>query len=282
MRPDIWRPFAERFKVAEIREFYAATEGNVAVFNFDGKPGVVGRMPAYLAARFPIAVIKFDVEREEPFRNHGGFCVRCRPGEAGEVIGEILNDPMRPTNRFEGYADKAATEKKILRDVFKKGDAYFRTGDLMRQDEDGYFYFVDRIGDTFRWKGENVATSEVAETISVFPRVKEANVYGVPVTGHEGKIGMMAIVCEGKLDLAGLYGYIADALPSYARPAFLRIRASLEVTGTFKQKKIDLVKEGFNPEAASDEVYFGDSSKGAFVRMDQALYQRIQSGAIRL
>ena len=282
MRPDIWRPFAERFKVAEIREFYAATEGNVAVFNFDGKPGVVGRMPAYLAARFPIAVIKFDVEREEPFRNSGGFCVRCRPGEAGEVVGEILNDPMRPTNRFEGYADKAATEKKILRDVFKKGDAYFRTGDLMRQDEDGYFYFVDRIGDTFRWKGENVATSEVAETISVFPRVKEANVYGVPVTGHEGKIGMMAIVCEGKLDLAGLYGYIADSLPSYARPAFLRIRASLDVTGTFKQKKIDLVKEGFNPEAASDEVYFGDSSKGAFVRVDQALYQRIQSGAIRL
>ena len=282
IRPDVWGPFAERFNVPEIREFYAATEGNVAVFNFDGKPGVVGRLPSYLAARFPIAVIKFDVEREEPFRNNSGFCVRCRPGEAGEVIGEILNDPMRPTNRFEGYADKSATEKKILRDVFKKGDAYFRTGDLMKQDEDGYFYFIDRIGDTFRWKGENVATSEVAETISVFPGIKETNVYGVPVTGHEGKIGMVAIVHEGELDLAGLYGYIAETLPFYARPAFLRIRASLDVTGTFKQKKTELVKEGFNPSLAGGEIYFGDSSKGAFVRMDQALYERIHAGAVRL
>jgi len=282
MRPDVWGPFSARFKVPEIREFYAATEGNVAVFNFDGKPGVIGRLPSYFAARFPIALIKFDVEREEPYRNEGGFCVRCRPGEVGEVVGEILNDPMRPTNRFEGYADKAATEKKILRDVFRKGDAYFRTGDLMKQDDEGYFYFVDRVGDTFRWKGENVATSEVAEMSSVFPGIKEANVYGVAVNGHEGKIGMMAVVCESELDLAGLYGHIADSLPAYARPAFLRIRLSLDVTGTFKQKKMDLVREGFNPAAARDDLYFGDPAKGVFVPLDQALYERIQSGVVRL
>src|SRR5207247_6272868 len=137
-------------------------------------------------------------------------------------------------------ASKAETEKKILRDVFEKGDAYFRTGDLMKKDENGYFYFVDRIGDTFRWKGENVATSEVSEAITVFPGIAEANVYGVSIPGKDGRAGMAALVVEGNLDLAALRAHLVAHLPEYARPLFLRIKSEIDVTGTFKQKKVDL------------------------------------------
>jgi fatty-acyl-CoA synthase len=282
MRPDVWGPFQARYHIPQIIEFYAATEGNVAVFNFDSKPGAVGRLPWYLAHRFPIAIVKFDIEREEPVRGPDGFCIRCKPGEVGEVIGRILNDPSKPSARFEGYADKSATEKKILRDVFEKGDAYFRTGDLMKQDEDGYFYFIDRIGDTYRWKGENVATSEVSEAITVFPGVTEANVYGVQVQGRDGRAGMAEIVSKDKLDLKNLGQHLEKSLPVYARPLFLRLTGNIEVTGTFKQKKIDLVKEGFDPAVIKDDLFFFDSEKGAFVQLDKPLYERIQSGGVRL
>src|SRR6266550_3793424 len=163
LRPDVWPQFKRRFQIPQIIEFYGATEGNVNLFNFEGKEGAVGRVPWFLAHRFPTKVVRFDVERQQPSRDKNGFCIECDPGEAGEVIGKILKDSSKPGARFEGYAAAAETEKKILHDVFKKGDVWFRTGDLMRKDKDGYFYFVDRIGDTFRWKGENVSTTEVEE-----------------------------------------------------------------------------------------------------------------------
>ncbi|WP_261404703.1 AMP-binding protein [Chenggangzhangella methanolivorans] len=147
-----------------------ATEGNVALFNFDGTQGAVGRIAWYLKRKFPVKVVRFDVEIGEPVRGPDGFCIECGPEEAGEAVGLILNDPSKPSARFEGYADPEATKRKILTDAFETGDRWFRTGDLMRRDERGYFFFVDRIGDTFRWKGENVATSEVSEAISVFRR----------------------------------------------------------------------------------------------------------------
>ena len=140
------------------------------------------------------------------------------------MIGRIVNDPARPGNRFEGYAAANQNENKILRDVFEKGDAWFRTGDLMRKDERGYFYFVDRVGDTFRWKGENVSTSEVAEAINTFPGIADANVYGVTVVGRDGRAGMAAIVCDGQCDLGALHAHLAANLPDYARPLFLRIQ----------------------------------------------------------
>jgi fatty-acyl-CoA synthase len=154
LRPDVWVEFKDRFRIPQILEFYAATEGNVSVFNFTGKPGAVGRIPWFLAHRFPTVVVQFDVETEQPVRNAQGFCIPCKPNEAGEVIGKILKDPTKPGSRFEGYAEKTATAQKILRDVFEKGDAWFRTGDIMKQDESGYFYFIDRVGVTFSWKGE--------------------------------------------------------------------------------------------------------------------------------
>jgi len=165
LRPDIWSAFRRRFRIPRIIEFYAATEGNVTLFNFEGRPGAIGRLPRLLERRFPVRIVRFDVVADAPVRDERGFCILCGPDEAGEAIGQIVNDPMMPSNRFEGYAEAAESERKILRDVFAAGDAWFRTGDLMRRDRRGYFYFVDRIGDTFRWKGENVSTAEVAETL---------------------------------------------------------------------------------------------------------------------
>jgi fatty-acyl-CoA synthase len=282
LRPDVWPEFKKRFRIPHILEFYAATEGNVAMFNFEGKEGAVGRIPWFVAHRFPTAVVRFDIETEQPVRNAEGFCIPCEPNEVGETIGKILNDPEKPSNRFEGYASQADTEKKILRNVFETGDAWFRTGDLLKKDENGYFYFIDRLGDTYRWKGENVATSEVSEAITTFPGINEANVYGVSIAGREGRAGMAALVVDGNLDLAGLRAHVVDRLPEYARPMFLRIKSEIDVTGTFKQKKVDLVRQGFDPAGTGDPIYFNDPASQSFVRLDKDLYDRIQTGEVRV
>jgi fatty-acyl-CoA synthase len=282
LRPDVWPEFQKRFRIPHVLEFYAATEGNVAMFNFEGKQGAVGRIPWFVAHRFPTAVVRFDVEKEQPVRNAEGFCIPCEPNEVGEAIGKILNDPAKPSSRFEGYANQADTEKKIHRNVFETGDAWFRTGDLMKKDENGYFYFVDRIGDTYRWKGENVATSEVSEAISTFPGINEANVYGVAIAGQEGRAGMVALVPDGNLDLPAFRAHVVSNLPEYARPLFLRIKSEIDVTGTFKQKKVDLVRQGFDPTGTGDPIYFNDPASASFVRLDKDLYERIQAGQVRV
>ncbi len=280
LRPDIWEEFKARFRIPLILEFYAATEGNVLMFNFEGKTGAIGRLPWYLEHRFPTALVRFDVEREQPARDKEGFCIACAPDEIGEAIGKIVNDADRPGGRFEGYARQEETDRKILRHVFEPNDIWFRTGDLMRKDADGYFYFVDRIGDTFRWKGENVSTLEVAEAINRFPGIADTTVYGVGVEGMEGRAGMAVVVCDN-CDLQALYKHIQDNLPEYARPLFLRMRKNIEVTTTFKQKKVDLVKEGFDPDRISDPLYFADPVAKAFVPIDRAMYERIVDRAKR-
>src|SRR5207245_11641598 len=181
-------------------------------------------------------------------RNEEGFCVRCSTDEIGEAIG-IIHDGLHPGSRFEGYTDEEAAERKILRNAFMDGDAWFRTGDLMRRDERGYFYFVDRVGDTFRWKGENVATSEVSMALCAFPGVKEANVYGVAIPGTDGRAGMAALVADERLELAALRTHLLERLPDYARPLFLRIRREIEVTATFKYTKTEFVRQGYDPAA---------------------------------
>lgn len=282
LRPDIWMDFKTRFRIPQILEWYAATEGNVSLFNLDGKPGAVGRIPKWLEKRFMTKVIRFDVESEQVVRGTDGLCIEADPGEVGEAVGRILIDPKAPAQRFDGYANKEETERKILRDVMEPGDAWFRTGDLMKKDALGYFFFIDRIGDTFRWKGENVSTSEVGETINVFPGVREANVYGVAVQHHDGRAGMAVVVADEDLDLSGLREHICTQLPAYAQPLFLRIRKEIEVTGTFKQKKVELRKDGFDPDRIADDVYFNDAAAGRFVRLDAGLYRRIQSGEVRI
>ena len=278
---EVWERFQERFRIPQILEFYAATEGGVSLFNVQGKPGAIGHIPGYLAHRFAPALVKFDVETGQPVRDGQGFCTRCAPHEAGEALGKMVEDVSGIGSRFEGYTDQGSSEKRILRNVFQNGDAWVRTGDLMRKDEQGYFYFVDRIGDTFRWKGENVATSEVAEAICSFPGVKHANVYGVTVPATEGRAGMATVVTDDPLDLQGFRQHLAKCLPKYARPVFLRIRNDVAVTGTFKYAKTDLVHQGFHPAASDDILYFDDQESGVFTKLDQTVYERIQLGSIR-
>ena len=282
LRSDIWREFKRRFQIAQIIEFYAATESNVTLFNLDGREGSVGRLPWWLAHRFPIKIVRFDEIRQQPARDKNGFCMECSIDEPGEVIGRIERNPARPGARFEGYASKADTDQKVLHDVFEKGDAWFRTGDVMRKDRLGYFYFIDRVGDTFRWKGENVSTTEVELALGRFDGILEANVYGVAVDGRDGRAGMAAVVARDNLNLTALREHLAQRLPDYARPLFLRIRHDIDVTTTFKQKKIDLVKDGFDPGRISDPLYFNDPQHRAFVRIDEKLYDAINAGQIRL
>jgi fatty-acyl-CoA synthase len=273
---DVWEAFKTRFAIPQILEFYAATEGNFSLYNVEGKAGSIGRIPGFLAHRFPTAIVKFDTTTGLPARGPDGLCIAVAHGETGEAIGKVAGGAAR----FEGYTDASATEKKILRDVFKPGDAWVRSGDLMRQDAQGFFYFMDRIGDTFRWKGENVATTEVAAAAASAPGVKAVNIYGVTVQGQGGKCGMAALEVEDRFDLAALRTHMAQHLPAYARPVFLRLVPSLAITETFKQKKHLLAQDSFDPAATTDPLY-ADCGEG-YVPLDAALYARINSGLIRL
>jgi fatty-acyl-CoA synthase len=282
LAPEVWDEFKERFCIPRILEFYAATEGGVSLFNVEGERGAIGRIPPYLLHRFSPALVQFDVDKGEPVRNEHGFCIRCAPNEAGEALAKILDDPSSLGSRFEGYTDKQASDKRILRNVFEQADKWVRTGDLMRKDERGLFYFVDRIGDTFRWKGENVATSEVSEAICAFPGVKHANVYGVAIPSTEGRAGMAALVTNDEIDPQAFRKHLMTRLPFYARPLFLRVMDRAEVTGTFKYSKTDLARQGYDPAVTADVIYFDNPESQAFTRLDQALYDRIQAGQIRL
>ena len=280
LRPDIWQQFLDRFNIPKLVEFYGSTEGNVSCANYDGKVGAVGRMPSYLKNTFAhVAFVKFDVVEEQPVRGEDGFCIRTDPNEPGEAIGRIGDDAR---TRFEGYNDESATAKKLLRDVFEKGDLWFRTGDLMKKDELGYIYFVDRIGDTFRWKGENVSTNEVAEFVGQAPGISTANVYGVEVPGTDGRAGMAAVTADGEIDFDTLYDWLAERLPKYAIPLFIRVQPEAETTGTFKYRKVELVKEGFDPDQVGGEpVYFFDPDSGKYELLTQDSYETLKSGAVK-
>jgi fatty-acyl-CoA synthase len=279
LRPELWDQVKTRFAIPEVLEFYGSTEGNVSLFNFDGKPGAIGRVPSYVRRRFNVRLARFDLETETVVRGADGFCQEAAPGETGECIGEIRAGEARAD--YTGYADKAASEKKILRDVFHKGDAWFATGDLMRQDEEGYLYFVDRIGDTFRWKGENVSTSEVADQLAAVPGVKEALVYGVGVEGQEGRAGMAALVTDETFDIKALAAVLDARLAPYARPVFVRLRPQIETTVTFKYRKIDLVTQGFDPAQIKEPLYVRDGDKG-YVKLTKATYAKVLSGELRI
>jgi fatty-acyl-CoA synthase len=281
MSADVWRAFEQRFAIPRVLEFYAATEGNFSLYNVEGKVGAIGKVPGFLMARNPVALVKFDFDKDQPLRGADGFCIRCERNEPGEAIGRIAQDGRDLSARFEGYTDSTDTEKKILRNVFAPGDAFMRSGDLMRLDEQGFYYFVDRIGDTFRWKGENVATLEVASALCACPGIVEATVYGVAVPGADGRAGMALLGAEGELDLADVARCLR-ALPDYARPLFLRLRRQLEITATFKHKKHDMVNEGFDPGRITDPLYVFDRAQGAYVVLDRDRFAAIESGAMRL
>lgn len=280
VRAEIWREFLNRFGNIQIREFYASTEGNVGFVNYAGKIGAIGRVNFLHRKLFPYTLIKYDTERDEPIRDANGLCVVAPTGETGLLVSKITD--IAP---FVGYAqNEEHTERKRLRNVLKKGDLYFNSGDLMRIDNDNFIYFQDRVGDTFRWKGENVATTEVGDILTLSDCLKEANVYGVQVPGHEGRIGMAAVtVKEGaQFDGSKIYNHVVSYLPSYARPRFIRIQNVMEVTGTFKQMKMKLVEESFNPGRIQDPLYILDDREKSYIPLAAQVYSSIISGSIRL
>nr|XP_020039237.1 very long-chain acyl-CoA synthetase isoform X2 [Castor canadensis] len=280
LRGDVWKEFVKRFGDIHIYEFYAATEGNVGFINYPRKIGAVGRVNYLQRKVITYELIKYDVEKDEPVRDGNGYCIKVPKGEAGLLICKITQ--LTP---FNGYAGgKTQTEKKKLRDVFKKGDLYFNSGDLLMIDHDNFIHFHDRVGDTFRWKGENVATTEVADIVGLVSFVQEVNVYGVPVPGHEGRIGMASIKLKENHEFDGkkLFQHIVDYLPSYARPRFLRIQDAIETTGTFKHRKVTLMEEGFNPEVVKDPLYFLDDKTNTYVPMTEDIYDAISAKSLKL
>ncbi len=284
LRPDIWEEFQQRFAIPKIIEFYGATEGNTMIVNLGGKVGAVGYIPRILDRVNNSKIIRYDVEGDEHIRDAKGFCIECQPDEPGEMIGKIPASKDALAGRFEGYTSREASEKKILRDVFEKGDAWFRTGDLLQRDKAGYYYFVDRIGDTFRWKGENVSTQEVAELVSGFPGLDMINVYGVQVPETDGRAGMMAYVSPDgtPFDGAAFYAYTADHLPAYAAPVFVRQLTEAEVTGTFKLRKVELQKEGFDLDRVGDPLFLRDDEARAYVPLTPELLEAVRDGRRRL
>jgi fatty-acyl-CoA synthase len=258
LQGDVWREFQDRFAIPQILEFYAATEGNLSLYNCEGKPGAIGRIPPFLARQFSAAIIQCDPETGVALRNADGFCVPCADGEAGEAISQIKD------RQFDGYTDPVASRKKILHDVFTKGDRWFRSNDLMRKDAGNYFFFVDRLGDTFRWKGENVSTTEVAAVLRGCGGVLDAVVYGVAVPGNEGRAGMAAMSTCQPFSFTALSAHLREHLPDYAHPVFVRLCAAMDVTGTFKLTKTDLASQGYM--TASDPVWRRDPKTGEFLR----------------
>lgn len=279
LRPDVWERFAGRFAVPRILEFYAATEGTVSLYNVEGRVGAVGRVPSFMAHRSPALLVRHDVETGLPFRGADGLCVPTARGEAGELLGRLS---AKAEHRFEGYTSSEESLAKLLTDVLKPGDAWMRTGDLMRQDAQGFFHFVDRIGDTFRWKGENVATTEVAQALSACPGLLDVAVYGVAVPGTDGRAGMAAVAAGPDFDLAAFRAEAYARLPAYARPVFLRLCAEIGLTETFKQKKAVLAAEGFDPSRVSDALFLDDPATGTYRPIDRSVFERIAGGAIRL
>lgn len=279
MRPEVWERFQKRFHIPHIVEFYGATESNVSLVNLDDRVGSVGKP----APGMRVALLRYDVEREEHVRDASGTLVACGPEEVGELVGRIAEGPTI-AGRFEGYTSKSESEKKVLRDVFRRGDAWFRSGDLMRRDRDGYYYFVDRIGDTFRWKGENVSTQEVADALGAHEAVEICIVYGVHVPGADGRAGMAALRLrpDAELDGALLHGYVTERFPAYARPAFLRLLETPELTATFKPRKVALQREGYDPKLVGEPLFYRDDAAGAYLPLTPEIAERIATGELRL
>ncbi|XP_067275291.1 long-chain fatty acid transport protein 2-like [Pseudorasbora parva] len=280
LRPDVWREFLQRFGHIQIREFYGSTEGNLGFVNYAGRIGAIGRVSWLHRKLFPYALIQYDTERDEPVRNSTGLCVEVPKGQTGLLVSKITG--LAP---FVGYAqNEPQTEKKRLRDVFQIGDLYFNSGDLLKIDRDNFIYFQDRVGDTFRWKGENVATTEVSDIISALTFVQEVNVYGVRVPGHEGRIGMAALKLEDgmEFDCSGAFDHVCRFLPAYARPRFIRIQSSMDVTETFKQTKLRLMEVGFDPNLTSDPMYFLCERERSYVSLTPAIHQQILAHRIKL
>jgi citronellyl-CoA synthetase len=276
LRPDVWHEFKERFGIHRVSEFYGSSEGNIGFLNMLNKDCTVG------ATTLPLALVKYDVVNDEILRDSNGRCIKVSAGEPGLLLGKITSK-----TEFEGYTNKEATEKKILRNAFKDGDAWFNTGDLMKTIDVGFamgiphYQFVDRVGDTFRWKSENVSTNEVGEIINGHSQIAFCNVYGVEIPRADGRAGMAALaLADGvsKLDLASFSDHVNAQLPSYARPVFLRIQRELDTTGTFKLVKGELREQAWDPAQVTDEVFVMKPGATQYEPLDDAFVAQLRAG----
>jgi fatty-acyl-CoA synthase len=277
LRPDIWSAFQKRFGIEHIREFYTATEAPGILMNRDDVAGSVGRAPPLFGHLYKLA--QFDPEQDEHPRDARGFCIPCGVGETGELLIKIPSLASVPGMQYRGYTDRAASDAKILANVFARGDRYFRSGDLLRRDERGYFAFVDRIGDTYRCKGENVSTAEVGDVLSRAPGIREVAVVGLRIPPHDGQFGLVGVVPENGFDVEGFHQTVRE-LPSYAQPRFVRVLSSIETTSTNKQQKNRIRKEGIDPEQITDPLYAW--SENGYVPLTPTLYDAVKAGTYRL
>jgi citronellyl-CoA synthetase len=272
LRPNLWKAFKKRFGIELVMEFYGSSEGNIGFLNLFNHDCTVG------CTSVPYAIVEYDVENDRPVRHADGYMRRVRKGGVGLLLGEITEKTP-----FDGYTDPDKTEQKILRNVFKNGDAWFNSGDLMRDQGFKHVQFVDRLGDTFRWKGENVSTTEVENIISQFPGISDVVVYGVEVPETNGKAGMAALWLEpqARFEPEAFYDFVTQALPAYAAPLFVRIAEStMETTATFKYKKTDLKKQGFDLAQVKDAVWVCVPKSGVYQRLDWPLLDEINSGGV--
>lgn len=272
---EIWEQWVQRFGPMNIFEGWGATEANANVINVDNRVGSCGRVPFW--EKTNLRLVRYDVESGTYPRGADGFMQTARTGEPGEAIGMIIDLPDMVAGRFEGYTSAVATERKILRNVFREGDAWWASGDLLRCDADGYCWFVDRIGDTFRWNSENVSTTEVADQLGDFPGMEALTIYGVQVPGHEGRAGMAAVVMQSgcAFDAAAFWALATQRLPRYAAPLFVRVAPAADMTGNYKLRKIDLQREGFDASQVADPLYLRDDAARAYVPLTAAALHRV-------
>ncbi|HAB44630.1 MAG TPA: long-chain-acyl-CoA synthetase [Gammaproteobacteria bacterium] len=275
MRPDVWLGFKKRFGISRVAEFYGASEGNVAFANLMNRDCTVGMTSA------EVALVEYDVDNDEIVRDAAGRCVPVKAGEPGLLLGKITEDTV-----FEGYTDPEATEKKIVRSALETDDAWFNSGDLMRTVDVGFtlgyphYQFVDRVGDTFRWKSENVSTNEVGEIINGFGQIKFCNVYGVEIPGTDGRAGMAAVTLQdgvSELDVDAFSTFLRSELPAYAVPLFVRIQPDIDVTGTFKMVKGDLRKQAYDIRSFDDTVYALLPGSDRYAAFDLAMLEKIEA-----
>jgi len=275
MRPDVWLGFKKRFGISRVAEFYGASEGNVAFANLMNRDCTVGMTSA------EVALVEYDVDNDEIVRDAAGHCVRVKEGEPGLLLGKITQDTV-----FEGYTDPEATEKKVIRSALEPDDAWFNSGDLMRTVDVGFtlgyphYQFVDRVGDTYRWKSENVSTNEVGEIINGFDQIKFCNVFGVEIPGADGRAGMAAVTLQegvSALDLEAFSTFLRSSLPPYAVPLFVRIQPDIDVTGTFKMVKGELRKQAYDVRSFEDPVFALLPGAEDYAQFDVAMLEKIEA-----
>ena len=273
LRPDVWDEFKQRFDVERICEIYGSSEGNVTFVNLLNKERTIG------AAISEIALVRYDAENDEIVRDAQGRCIEVPMGEPGLLLGKIT-----PLASFEGYTNKEATAGKILHDVLEEGDSWFNTGDLIRQIDVGFamglkhFQFVDRTGDTFRWRAENVSTNEVGEVLNAHPQIQMANVYGVEVPEAEGRAGMVSFSLPGgeSFDIEAFQQLVEAELPPYAQPVFVRVQPEMATTGTFKLLKGELREQAYHPDRVGDDtIYVRKPRSERYELLDEDFYQEL-------